>query len=401
MRNRGLAPREWQSKKSTFMRKIPNTKPHAAVVIAPVVITVTAVVLGIAWLILFAGSGGEPIRIGAIISLTGPGGPAIEGIGVRDGMRMAIEEINDTGGVNGSPLELIVRDPGINPEQGEKMFDELEEAYRPLLFISTHSSVSRRVAELAEQNNVVLLTTLATDPGITMQKEWVFRYWPTAKQEVPLLMNIAEDLELTNVGVLYVDDEFGRSVANVLREQFEAKGAILEEEPFSVFARDFTAPLNRLQSAQGLFIIGFSSHLEEAFLQARDIGFNGALFSTNGATSPPTRSLAQMDGVYVTAPIIYNPDFLPAKALRTKYESEFATAFNHYVASGYDMIQIIASLLEDSEFSRSETRERFEGGFVHPGIFGTLQIRAGEHDISFPLYSAQIQEGRIFFRYAR
>jgi len=64
--------------------------------------------------------GGEPIKIGVILSETGPG----SGIGIeeRDGMLMAVDEINARGGINGRPVELIIVDNESNPEKAKKRF---------------------------------------------------------------------------------------------------------------------------------------------------------------------------------------------------------------------------------------------------------------------------------------
>ncbi|MGH2474660.1 MAG: ABC transporter substrate-binding protein, partial [Candidatus Limnocylindrales bacterium] len=59
---------------------------------------------------------GEPITIGVVTSLNGPFTPW--GLQVRDGMQLAVDEINADGGVDGRPLELEVADDQMSPEEG-------------------------------------------------------------------------------------------------------------------------------------------------------------------------------------------------------------------------------------------------------------------------------------------
>ena len=69
--------------------------------------------------------GGEPIRIGALTSLTGNFTPW--GVQVRDGMQLAVNEINQRGGVDGRQLELVVADDQSKAEEGTQALERLIE----------------------------------------------------------------------------------------------------------------------------------------------------------------------------------------------------------------------------------------------------------------------------------
>jgi ABC-type branched-subunit amino acid transport system substrate-binding protein len=97
----------------------------------------------------------------------------------------------------------------------------------------------------------------------------------------------------------------------------------------------------------------------------------------------------------VSAPTVYNPKYLFAKEFMEKYGSRYNKPFNHYAANGYDMLKLLAGLLEDKEISRQSVRNLLEEGFIYSGVFGTLDIKPGERDLNFPLYPAQIVDGRV------
>jgi len=159
---------------------------------------------------LFFEVGGESIQIGVILSITGPG--SYIGEQTRDGMQMAANEINSRGGIDGKHIELIFEDNQSSPDEAKKVFNKIEETYAPLFYVSSLSSISTAVAPLAEENKVVLIALSATAPGVTKQKEWTYRYFPTADDEVIPIMQILKDLNVNNLGILYQDDEFGRSI---------------------------------------------------------------------------------------------------------------------------------------------------------------------------------------------
>ncbi|MFY9457441.1 MAG: ABC transporter substrate-binding protein [Candidatus Spechtbacterales bacterium] len=341
----------------------------------------------------------EPIVIGAILSISGPTGPTIEGEGVRDGMLLAVEEINTFGGINGSKIELVIEDAKINAEIGKEIFQNMEAGRKPLLYVSTHSSVSSALAPLVEENNVVLFVALATDPGVTKEKEWVFRYWPTAEVEMPALMTLLKATGVRNLGVIYLDDEFGRSISSGLAREVGKIGGTVRGEPFSIRETDFKDEIAELSSYEGILGVGFPQHVKAIFKQLRDEDYKGNVFSTIAAADVSFHTLPEANGVYITAPIIYNPTFLFAQGLKEKYEARFDKPLTYFAANGYDLIKMLAALLEDEEFSRENVKKLLEAGFTHPGVLGTVDVGEGEHDMAFPIHPAQIIDGTVRYQY--
>lgn len=369
------------------------------------VICIGAVLVAV--LIFFVRTGGKkPILIGAILSVTGPSGPTVEGTGVRDGMLFAVEEINSFGGINGSKIELVIEDAKINAESAKVIFQNMEAGppagragRRPLLYISTHSSVSTALAPLFEENNVVLVATLATDPGVTKEKEWVFRYWPTAEVEMPALMTLLKTTGVKNLGVVYLDDEFGRSVFSGLVKEVGKTGGTVNGEPFSIRETDFTDEIAELTNYEGILGVGLPMHVKAIFKQLRDNDYKGNIFSTLAAADVSFHALPEANGVYITAPIIYNPTFLFAQGLKEKYEARFEKPFSYFAVTGYDLIKMLAALFEDEELSRENVKKLLEAGFTHPGALGTVDVAEGEHDMAFPIHPAQIIDGTVRYQY--
>jgi len=146
------------------------------------IIGIIVIAIGLGSFFFFEESfGRDPIKIGVILPVTGPA----SGIGIeeRDGMLMAVDEINSRGGINGRLIELIIVDSESNPEKAKKDFIEIEETHAPLMYVSSTSSISTAVAPLAEERHVVLMI-FATASEITVDKQWVYRYFPMADVEL-------------------------------------------------------------------------------------------------------------------------------------------------------------------------------------------------------------------------
>jgi branched-chain amino acid transport system substrate-binding protein len=335
----------------------------------------------------------EAIKIGAVLSISGPGG--YYGEAVRDGMLLAVDEINTWGGINGREIDLIIEDSKTNPQEGKEGFKRIEATHHPLFYISTLSSVSMALVPLAEQSKVVLVGLSVASHTFTQQNKWVFRYWITARDEVPIALSTLKALKVKDLGILYLNDEYGTSVFELLKEGFEKTGGTVRAEAFDVKVSDFKAQIVKLKDREAIYCVGYESQLKNVFKQLKKESFKGNIVSTNAPSLPLFRGLPESSGVYVSAPAVYNPRYLFAKEFMEKYESRYKKPFNHFVANGYDFIRLLAGLLEDKEISRQSVKNLLEDGFIYTGVFGDLDVKRGQHDITFPLHPARIVDGEV------
>ncbi len=134
------------------------------------IITIVAV-----YILFFQSKNKETIKIGAILSLTGTGSHLVD---LRDAMVMATKEINFRGGINGREIELLVEDSKTNPNEAIKAFERLEQgSKKPVIYISTNSSIGKALAPLAAQYKVVLVGANTPAPEFITYNDWVFRHF--------------------------------------------------------------------------------------------------------------------------------------------------------------------------------------------------------------------------------
>lgn len=354
---------------------------------------ILAVAVVTALVIFFMRQAEKTIKIGAVLSISGSA--SYVGEEVKDGMLLAVNEINSWGGINEKKIELIIEDSKTNTQKGEESFNKIEKAHHPLLYVSTLSSVSIALAPLAEENEVVLVGLVVTTPKLTEQKEWVFRYYATAEAEVPPILSMLKELKVKKLGILYLNDDYGTSVFKLLKKEFEGTGGTVISEAFESDESDYKEQIAKLKDMEAIYAVGFDSHLKNVFKQLKKENFSEFILGPATATLPSVRNIPEANGVYVAAPIIYNPNFLFAKEVKKRYEAKYNKPFNHYAANGYDFVKLLAGLLEDKEISRESVKSLLEDGFMYPGVFGNLDVKRGEHGIAFPLDTAQIVDGEV------
>ncbi len=360
------------------------------------IIGIIVIAIGVGSFFFFEESAGrEPIKIGVTLSETGPAsGIDIE---MRDGMLMAVDEINSRGGINGRNVELIFVDNETNPEKAKKDFLEIEETHAPLLYISSTSTIATAIAPLAEEREVVLMI-FATAREITVDKQWVYRYFPMADVEAVPILQILDDLDTKNLGILYLNDEYGRDLSNEIATRFENSERIVSKEPFEPNAIDFKENIAKLQNEDAIYVVAFPDYLEIIFKQIREANYLGEILAPLDAVTFKIINMPESNGVYFAAPIVYDTKFLFASTVSENFESRYNKQFDFNAGLGYDIVRLLGGLLENEELTRDNVKRILDDGFSHSGIFGSVDVLPGEHDISFPLFPSQVIDGKLVFR---
>jgi branched-chain amino acid transport system substrate-binding protein len=338
----------------------------------------------------------NPIQIAAILSLSGPA--LTSGEAVRDGMLLAIEELNAWGGIQGRKLKLLVADSQTDPETAKQAFERIEASSQPLVYVTTTSSVAMAIAPLAEAHHVVLIGLVATTPHLTDNSAWVFKYYTTPETEVAPIMEMLRTFKITSLGILYLNDDYGFPVFQLLQEEVQKNGGIATGMVFETGQTDFDDAVTQLKELEAIYIVGFQSHLKNIVVQLRKAEFPGMIMTSNVIDPGFVKSHPELNGVYCAAPVIYNPSFVFARQVADTFQKHYGKPFNHFSANGYDTVKLLAGLLKNPPISRATIRNRLEEEFIYVGILGDIVLRSGEHDIRIPLYPAQIVKGEIRFR---
>jgi branched-chain amino acid transport system substrate-binding protein len=189
----------------------------------------------------------EPIKIGLLTSLTATFAPW--GVSARDGMRLAVEEINAAGGVDGRMLELVERDDQSNPEEGASGFERLVEDGVVAIGGTISSDVGLSTARLAEELNVPLfLIKAGSDAILTTDSRYTFRTClPAAPMVAGPVAQYAAATGVKKVGAIVADYAWGQAVKSALETEFAGvEGVELQIEVAPVPEKDFAAYLRRL-----------------------------------------------------------------------------------------------------------------------------------------------------------
>ena len=345
--------------------------------------------------LLSCGHKDEKVIIGAILPLSGPA--SFVGEELRDGLMMAAKELNENGGINGKIIDIVIENAAGDKDAPEKAFNKIM-ALSPLVIVTGTSSVSGVVAPLAEKNKEFMTALVATAPDLTKNREWVYRYWPTAEHEAPPMADIFQKLGKESFGIIYVDDAYGKSVFGDLCKRMKGQNVQIISSAFPLSENDFMKYARLVYSTGAVAIIGFDTHVVKILKALKEIHYSGALLSTTTGTLPTIRKNPESDGMLVSTTAIYNENYSFINEVKSRYQKLYQKEFTQYSANGYDFLKLLIGLMEDKEMSKDTVKSLFEKGFLYSGVFGNIELTAGHHDIFFPLFPARIENGKIQYR---
>lgn len=189
--------------------------------------------------------------IGGIFPLSGP--VAVYGNEARNGVELAVLEINAAGGIGGKQIKLISEDDEGNPEKTVNVYKKLTTKDGVKVIIgSLTSGATAAITSLAQAQKVVLLAPAATLPSITDAGDFIFRAcFIDPFQGTVGGKFTAENLGKKRAAVLYsITNDYSVGLYENFKIAFEkAGGSLCAAESYSDGDKDYRAQLTKIKNA--------------------------------------------------------------------------------------------------------------------------------------------------------
>jgi branched-chain amino acid transport system substrate-binding protein len=200
---------------------------------------------------------GEPIKIGAVLSLTGPGA----GLGQpeRSGILLAEKAINARGGVKGKPIKIIIEDDGSKPDNAKSKAEELIFQEKVVAMIGPSLTASTgAIAAITNAEGMAQLTFTGLGPKIELTYKSLFHVLPPQELNARAMLEYAtKALKAKKIGILH-DTGYGQAVTNSLNALKGEYGVdFVSVEKFEVGATDASAQAAKVRAADPAVVLGF------------------------------------------------------------------------------------------------------------------------------------------------
>ena len=332
-------------------------------ILSGIIVVVLAVVL---WFIYWPGTQ-QPqppsIRIGVINPLTGPF--AAYGEPVRDGMLLAVDEINSKGGINGQTVELLFEDDAGDPKLSVNAFTKLATVSRvPVIIGPLSSGSSMATAPLADRYKVVQLSTLAGTIDLSDAGDYVFRVYPSSEMGSRYIAHAAvERFGARRVAILYPNNSFGVASKQFVTEILaESNVDIVAIETYNDGDRDFRTQLTKIWQANPDVLL-CSAYYEEGaqiLVQAKQLGLEDVPILGEDGWFGPIADIAgdTLQNLYF-ANVAFGSQYLDNTVMQdfiAAFEDRYGRVPNSYSAAGHAAVYIIKDAIESSGYEGDQIK---------------------------------------------
>jgi branched-chain amino acid transport system substrate-binding protein len=246
------------------------------------------------------------IKIGFFGDLTGP--TFNFGKSAYNGVLMAADEINQSGGINGRRIDVVIEDDKGSPEEAARLTAKLIDQDKVVAIIAGGTSGnSRAAAPKAQASHVPLISPSSTDPAVTQTGDYIFRacFVDTFQGEVMARFAV-NTLKAQKAAIIFdFNSPYGRGLTDYFKLSFaKLGGRIVSEQSYAQGDADFKGQLSTIRSAEPdvIYIPGYYGDVALIVKQARMIGLTQPLLGGDGWDAPELWQLGgdALNGAFIS-----------------------------------------------------------------------------------------------------
>lgn len=294
------------------------------------------------------------------------------------GVKVAVEQLNEKGGINGTPLEAVIYDDACEPKQAVAVANKIVNDGIQYVIGHLCSSATQPASDIYEDEGILMVTPAATSPDITTRGyEFVFRTTGLDSDQGPTAARyIAETVKPKRVAVIHDKQQYGEGIASTVKKELEAAGiSIVAFEGVTSGDKDFSALIAKLKKENVDFVYygGYHPELGLILRQSAEKGLKVQFMGPEGVANADISSIAgpASEGLLVTMLTKYQLD--PANAGVVKaLEAKGEDTTGPFIWTSYAALQSIVSAASKVGDDSEKVAEYLRGNTVDT-VMGPLQ----------------------------
>jgi branched-chain amino acid transport system substrate-binding protein len=334
-----------------------------------------------------------PIRIGAVLSTTGPA--SFLGDPQEKTLRHWVGEINRAGGVNGRQLEVVIYDDGGDPNRAQTFARRLIEQDRIVAMIGgSTTGTSMPLIPIFEDAEIPFISFAGAIEVIQPVRRYTFKTPHTDRMACEKIFDDLRRRNLTRIGLISGTGGFGASMRRQCMEVAPAFGMqIVADETYGPRDTDMTAQLTKIRGTQGVQAVvnaDFGQGPAIVTRNYRQLGITLPLYQSHGVASRQFIELAgeAANGVRLPAAAMLVADKLPAGDPQQRvsldyvqtYQRVFGQAPSTFGGHAYDGLLILVDAMRRAgNFDPKRIRDEIERTRGLVGTAGIFNMSPTDH----------------------
>jgi branched-chain amino acid transport system substrate-binding protein len=345
------------------------------------------------------------IPIGFFGDLTGP--TFNFGLSAKNGVLMAADEINQTGGINGHKLDLVIEDDKGSPEESAQITGKLIQRYKVVAIIGAGASGnSLAAAPKAQSAHVPLISPSSTNPAVTDAGDYIFRACFIDAFQGEVMAKFAVKTLKAKRGAIMVDfnSPYSRGLTDFFEFSFtKLGGEIVAKQSFSQGDADYRGQLSLIKAANPdvIYIPGYYADVAIIAKQARQLGLTVPLLGGDGWDAPELWELGgdALNGSYISNH--YSADD-PEDRIQ-KFAREYRQRYGNltpdaHAALAYDALKFFAEAVARAGTTEGpKLRQALAETKDFGGVTGIITMD-GQRNAVKPAVILKLEDGRYIYQ---
>lgn len=320
----------------------------------------------------------------------------------REGLHLALEQINKEGVLGGKKIQLLEMDDDASTTKGMAIAQQFADNPSVTAVIGHRgSSVTVPASRIYANAGIVLLSPASTSPKLTdVSSPYLFRNIPNDNQIGQALALHAAGTKHRNVAIYYTDDEYGRGLANAFERQAMLTGQNIVDR---VSGYKDSADMMRIASKWKTLdtdLIMVATRADEGTTFVKAIQAAGMDTTIFGGDALDSAEFAQggrsVEGTIVAS--VYDEEGRSAiqKEFRSLYIEKYGMAPNKWAAQAYDSLNLLAAGIEEAgSRSPKAIAEALSGLKSWEGVTGSRSFDAQGDIQGIGVVIKTLQQGKF------
>jgi branched-chain amino acid transport system substrate-binding protein len=348
----------------------------------------------------------ETIKIGAFLSLTGA--TASYGVSAFNAIKLATEETNRAGGINGKQIELVVEDDHSNTQEVPGIVTRLiKEAKVHALLAEPVSTRAMAAAPIAQSNRVVMISSASVKPELTMQGDYIFRACFISSTEGEAIARFAIDRLKAKRAAIILDpqNDYAVVLAKFFSESFtKLGGEVRGQQTYQANDRDLSPQFLAITAMNPdvVFAPGFYTTAPLIARTMKQQRIKATLIGSDGWDSPELMKGGSepFAGVYFANHFWVGSNDPLVKKFVNDYQAKYGLIPDAGAASAYDAARLLFDAFKRAVSTRGTTesqavRDALAATKDFPGVTGKITIDA-QRNARVPVYMLRIDKNGRF-----
>jgi branched-chain amino acid transport system substrate-binding protein len=348
----------------------------------------------------------DTIKIGFFAPITGPA--AADGMSAKNAVELGLKEVNDSGGIKGKKVELIIYDDRLKAEEAVAIANKLIEKDKVVGVASgSYSGPTRVAAPIFQKAGMPMVAGYAVHPDVTWDpkqrkpNDFCFRNGFLGEIEGAAAAEYAvKNLKAKRISLIFMDNDFGRAISSGFAARAEKLGASILTRQMYKFPgeKDFRPFLTRIKEGNPdlIFAAGYYNEAASIVRQSKELGIRSQIMGEEGFDSPKFLEIAgpAAEGVIIATNLDRDDPRPLVQNFLKNYRQTYGEDADMVGASSYDAFMILVKAIEKAGTDSKAIQKALLETKDYNGLTGKIR-RFVQGEVVKPVQIQVVKDGKF------